>query len=189
MGFPKALARYEGESFVSRLVRLQREAGCCTSCVVVGSPHGEVIASELSGAGVELAVNPSPELGMLSSLQCGISAVMQGPALAALVCLVDQPLVLATTLQRLLAARAAREADWVYPVFEGRRGHPYVIGRALFATALELGATATARDLLAQARSSEAVEVDDHGVRLDLDRPGDLARAGAIPPAVALRRI
>lgn len=182
MGFPKALGRYAGESFVRRLVRLQGEAGCVSRCVVVSRPHGAAIESELSGTGAAVVVNPSPELGMLSSLQCGLRHVAGGAAAAALVGLVDQPLVVLSTMRALLAAQATSGADWVFPVHAGRRGHPYVIGRDLFPTALGLSESATARDLLAQARRPLGVEVDDRGVVLDLDYPGDLARVGAAPP-------
>ena len=68
MGRPKAALVYDGESFLARAVRLF--SPLCDPVVVVLPPAGMICPP-----GVLCTVNPAPERGMLSSLQCGFRAV------------------------------------------------------------------------------------------------------------------
>jgi CTP:molybdopterin cytidylyltransferase MocA len=72
MGQPKALLEYKGETFLHRLAGMLDEV-CGRVVVVLGYDEERVRAAVPEGA--ETTVNPAPERGMLSSLQCGLRAV------------------------------------------------------------------------------------------------------------------
>src|SRR5277367_4147108 len=74
MGTPKALLRFQDETFLDRLIRIFSQAA--NPVVVVVGHHGSAIRSGIERASqAVLAVNPDPERGMLSSLQIGLQAV------------------------------------------------------------------------------------------------------------------
>ena len=74
MGTPKALLLIENETFLDRMIRLFSEV--CDPVIVVLGHNAEQIRSEIQRASqVSFVVNPDPERGMLSSLQCGLEAL------------------------------------------------------------------------------------------------------------------
>ncbi len=161
----KALATIDGEPFVVRAVRALREGGCAEVVVVVGPPHAELVAAAIEGS-AERQDNPNPEHGMLSSLRLGLRDTWS----AAVVSLVDHPRVRASTVARVIDAWRGSGVDVVRPVYEGRRGHPYLVARSVFDALREGAGEGGARPILAR-RSSLDVEVSDAGVRDDLDTP------------------
>ena len=66
----------------------------------------------------------------------------------------------------------------------GRRGHPVLFDRTVFAELLRAPEDEGARYVVnADPSRVEYVDLDDSGINLDLDTPADLARAGlAAPP-------
>jgi CTP:molybdopterin cytidylyltransferase MocA len=167
MGQPKALLEYKGEAFVRRLAGMLNEV-CGRVVVVLGYEAERVRTAAPEGA--EITLNPAPELGMLSSLQCGLRAVEGADAVLFLP--VDYGSVRGDTLAKVAAA--AGTADIVVPVFEGRHGHPVCISRAIAAELLALPATAQAREVIRRHRAATRyITVDDLGVVNDVDTPED----------------
>lgn len=166
MGTPKALLKIDGETFVDRLARLL--AGACDPIVVVlGHETGRIQSGMERAGAVRFAVNPDPERGMLSSLQCGLAALPQETG-RALFTPVDYPNIQASTI----AALARIDAPVALPVFAGRRGHPVCVSRAVIEELLALPADAQARDVIRAHRGATAfVEVNDPGILLDVDDP------------------
>jgi len=127
-----------------------------------------------------VVVNKSPERGQFSSLQVGLQEVLNHGRDAAIVALVDRPPARAETLTKLCNAFAdAYDNDkWaVVPEFEGRHGHPFVIGREMMTAFLAAPAESTARDVehSLQARIVY-LPVDDRNVVLNVNTPEDYAR-------------
>jgi putative nucleotidyltransferase with HDIG domain len=93
---------------------------------------------------------------------------------AAFVLPADIPLVRASTIRQMAAVFVTRQDGIVYPVFEGRRGHPPLIKRKILAEAAEEGAAGPLFDLLAR-HESEAINllVADHGIHMDMDTPAE----------------
>lgn len=173
-GFPKALARFEGEPFVVRIARTLTEGGASAVVVVVGPPHETAIRAALGA--VRCATNPDPGRGMRSSLGVGLEAL--GDVDAALIALVDQPRVRPETLRALIAVRGA---PLVRPRHAGRRGHPFLVRRELFALLRDAPAELSARDVL---RDAAAIDVDvvDAGVVDRLDTAAAIRAVGAEVP-------
>jgi len=172
LGFPKALAQLDGETFVARAVRALREGGADPICVVVAPPHGSAIEAALEG--VTFAHNPEPERGMLSSLQVGLAVALRHADLdAVLFSLVDHPRVRPETIRRLAALPLSGARR---PVYSGRGGHPVAISAVLARELASAPPTATIRELLVGQFAD--VIVDDPGVVEDIDTPRDLEDSG-----------
>ena len=194
MGRPKAMLPAGRETFVGRVARTLRDGGA--GPVVVVAPAGDLAARIAAALGPHrppprVVANPDPERGQLSSLLVGLAAIDrlgEDPrgAEAALVTLVDVPLVTAATVRALLDCWRRTRAPVVRPARVDRpgHGHPVVFGRALFA-ALRLADPARGAKPVVRAHEAEAedVVVDDAGAFTDIDTPEDYRRAfGVAPP-------
>lgn len=161
MGTSKALLQYQGETFLARLQRLMRSV--CRDVITVGRPDAPFRCD---------VVNPEPERGMLSSLQCGLGAV---PIISDAVAfsLVDLPALSEATLRRLVIGWKGELLR--IPQYEGRRGHPVVMAQALVAEFL--AETGTAKDVIARHSASTVyIDVADPGVVEDVDTRDDYLR-------------
>jgi len=168
---PKALLRTrEGETF------LERAVARCTA--VRADPILVVTGAHALSAPPPAQVVPNPDWprGQLSSLQAALRVLPAREHDALLVVLVDHPLVSDATFHRLVHALATTPgAALIRPVHEGRRGHPIVVARALFAELLAASPDGGARAVFVRhAAHVVDVPVDDPGVLADLDTPSDL---------------
>ena len=102
------------------------------------------------------------ERGMGASLRCGLRAL---DAEASIVVLADGPNLSPEAVDRVVEVWTESGADLVAATYDGNRGHPVVIARALWSEIPDEGA-----------RSLPALLVpcDDLGPPGDVDRPGDL---------------
>lgn len=120
--------------------------------------------------------NPEHDAGeMLSSLQCGLATL--GPGVeSALIGLGDQPQLSLGAVRKVVAAIESSGARLVVPSYNLRRGHPWLVQRALWDELLALEAPETLRDFL----NSHAVEIlyveADQTILKDLDTPQDYSR-------------
>ena len=102
---------------------------------------------------------------------------LDAAAPAALVTLVDIPLVRTTTVTALLRAWEQERAVFVRPLYEGRHGHPVIFGRPLLDALVQGDPAEGARPVVRSfAREAIDVPVDDPGVLIDLDTPEEYAR-------------
>ncbi|MDR2075321.1 MAG: nucleotidyltransferase family protein [Desulfovibrio sp.] len=134
---------------------------------------------------LRVACNPLWREGQSTSLQCGISALLEGPEAEKVqgVCvfLGDQPLIRAETADRLCAAhRAALARNPAHaasvPIYGQQRGNPVVLSRSLFPRLSVLRGDTGARGLLASlGQEVLQVPVCDPGILQDVDSPEDYA--------------
>jgi molybdenum cofactor cytidylyltransferase len=91
--------------------------------------------------------------------------------------LVDHPAISAETVRRLVATFRQCGAPVVIPTYQGRRGHPVLIGRQVFEELLELACHAGADSVVRKYRpATQFVEVEDEGVIMDVDDPESYGR-------------
>ena len=112
--------------------------------------------------------------GMGASLRTGAKALP--PDLAGVFILLgDMPRIPRDVGQRL--AQALGQGAWAAaPAFQGRRGHPVLVGPELAPRLAEAQGDEGLRGLLAGLGPRLAlIETDDEGVLFDVDRPQDLA--------------
>jgi molybdenum cofactor cytidylyltransferase len=178
MGRPKALLDFAGSPFLAQIVSRMGEAGIRRRFVAVGQ-HGAVIRNALPDLEAEYVTNPQPDRGQLSSLQEVVRVLTsRGELPAALVALVDHPAVATSTYRKLVEAFPAGDPRGVVRTcYRGKHGHPLLLGPARLAAALELVPTSQMREALAGfPESVHSVEVEDPGIRCDVDTPEDYAR-------------
>lgn len=176
MGGPKALVELAGVPLLARAVSLLRDGGCDEVVVVVGAA-GEAVARRAEALGCAAVQADGWEEGMSASLRAGLGALSDGPHDACVVALVDQPLLGAEAVRRLVAADAVAAVA----TYGGAPRNPVLLRREVWA---EVAAAATgdagARTWLrAHPDRVTAVPCDGTGSPVDLDTPADLAALAA----------
>ena len=173
---PAAGQAASSETFLSAAIRSLASA---TEFVVavVGKNEGE-LAPIIYARGASLVVNPDASRGQFSSLQVGLSEVLNHGRDAAMVTLVDRPPVRAETIQILRDAfSTASQNIWaVVPEYAGKHGHPYLLGREMMEAFLRVPATSIARDV--EHRHQEHIQyvgVEDALVAVNINTPEDYA--------------
>jgi len=171
MGQDKALLDYRGRSFLETAVATLRAAGVAPIVVVLGH-HAEEIRRAVDLEGVQVVVNEKYSLGQTSSFQKGLGALADSEIEAVVLWLVDHPAVSAETVAKLVAEFQKSKPPVVIPCYQGERGHPVLISRALFEELLKLASGEGANAVIRKYRDkAHWIEVDDPGVRLDVDDP------------------
>lgn len=182
MGGPKALVvPADGEGWLHRGVRVLLEAGCDPVVVVLGASAieaAELVRSGFEGdpaAGrVRIAVASGWEDGLGASLRAGIAAVLDLPGVlprisAVTITLVDLPELEVAAVGRLLEGAGPGSLRQAF--YEGRPGHPVVVGAEhLPALAEALAGDEGARPYL-RAHGVEEVDCSDLGGGSDVDTP------------------
>jgi molybdenum cofactor cytidylyltransferase len=179
MGRPKALLSVgaSGVTFFDRITRTLVEAGFEDIVVVVGADAEAIRRGVTLTPGVRIVDNPDHERGQLTSLIAGLRAIDATRATAALVTLIDVPLVSATTVRTLIAVQCQRNASIVRPVSNGRHGHPVIFGRALFDELKRADPSQGAKPVVrAHAEDMIEVPIDDEGAFIDIDTPEEYER-------------
>lgn len=174
MGRPKQLAHLGGVPILVHVLRTVREARLKDIIVVLGSSAQE-IKKEVVLEGCRVVENSAYNQGISSSIQLGLSQVAIETG-AALILLADQPLVLPSTLTRLIAEYHRSRPQAAIPTYQGHPGNPVLLDRSLFDKATQLKGDEGFRSILRDSQSVIRIEVDDPGILLDVDTPEDLER-------------
>jgi nicotine blue oxidoreductase len=173
LGTPKALIELGGSRLVDRVAGLLRNAGTAPVLVVTG-------AAPVTVTGTVGVLNPDWRTGMGSSLAAGLRA-LPGDCAAAVIALVDQPLIGPEVVRRLLAAHQAG-AGLAVAAYHGQPRNPVLLARGHWAGVLAAAdGDAGARPYLrAHPELVALVECADIGRPDDVDTPEDLARVAAL---------
>ncbi len=173
LGGPKALVEVAGRRLVDRGVTLLRDGGTAPVVVVTG-------AVDVPLLGVITVHNPAWRSGMGSSLAAGLGALPDTCA-AAVIALVDQPLIGPGVIQRLTAAYRDG-AEIAVASYDGRLRNPVLLARDEWAGVLALatGDVGARPYLQAHPDRVTAVECGDIGRPDDVNTPEDLARVSRV---------
>ena len=183
MGRPKALLEFRGRLLIECAIDSARAGGCGQVMAVLGAA-AEQVQQRADLRGARVVVNQGWNEGIGSSLRAGLIELTRdtesgetatAAADAALVLLVDQPLVGADAVRAVLGAWHAG-ARLAAASYGGRRGHPVLLGREHWSAAVrEAAGDVGARAFLA-AHAPQLVLVPCDAVAdpRDLDVPADL---------------
>jgi CTP:molybdopterin cytidylyltransferase MocA len=156
-----------GSTLLERGVELLRSGGCDRVVVVLGA-----VVVPVEGAAVVVA--PDWDTGMAASLRTGLAGL---PGDACVVALVDQPLVGAAAVRRLVDL--AGTVDAAVATYGGQPRNPVLLDRSVWAEIAALTGDAGARTWL-RAHPAQVLEVpcddtgsaDDGSGRCSADRRG-----------------
>jgi molybdenum cofactor cytidylyltransferase len=177
MGHPKALLKVGDETFVAHLASAMLTVAS-RLLIVVGAHADRVSRAIPNDPRIIVVDNPNYLRGQLSSIKAGIRA-LPDDASAALIHLVDHPNVRPDTFASVVSTYSESNKPIVIARHEGRRGHPVLFNRKLFAEILDAPEGQGARFVVnADSARVSYADVRDPGVLLDLDTPEDLERAG-----------
>jgi CTP:molybdopterin cytidylyltransferase MocA len=186
LGRPKALVIVGGQTLAHRGIALLRAGGTDPVIVVTGATGPDSIdgggdtSPRTSEPGVISVHNPDWQTGMGSSVATGLGAV-PAHCTAAVLALVDQPLISSEAVRRLLTAHAAG-ASVAVACYAGQPRNPVLISREHWSEviALAVGDVGARPFLRAHPEIVTKVECGDIGRPDDVDSPDDLKRVEAL---------
>jgi molybdenum cofactor cytidylyltransferase len=172
MGRPKALLPIEGETFIGRIVAALKRTQAGKIIVVLGH-NADQLAGAMRPLGVEILVNPDYKLGQLSSLHVAVRQLQANAECEAMLLhLVDHPYINAALVDRMIARFYETKKDIVVPRCRGKRGHPVLFSRRLFAELLAAPMDQGAKAVVnAHANDTLEIETEEEGIALDIDTP------------------
>ncbi|MBL0141498.1 MAG: nucleotidyltransferase family protein [Betaproteobacteria bacterium] len=173
-GGGKLLAAAAGSSAAVGVRAAQSILDAVGHALAVVRPGDERLRRMLEEAGCEVLETPDAIRGIGASLAAGVKA---SPGAAGwLIALGDMPLIRPAT-HRALAESLARGAKLAATADStGRRGHPVGFSKDLYADLAALDGDEGARCVIERHRAwLEVVRVNDPGIFVDIDMPGDLA--------------
>jgi molybdenum cofactor cytidylyltransferase len=178
MGKPKLLLPWGATSVLGHLLQQWQRLRAGQTAVVCGIGDAPMQAEldRLSFPMANRIMNPAPERGMFSSIQCaagwpGWDAGVTHWAIA----LGDQPHLRPETLEAVLAFSAAHPQRVCQPRYAGHRRHPVVLPRSAFKD-LAVSKTTSLKEFL-DSRAAVYYEATDPGLAVDIDVPEDYERA------------
>lgn len=172
MGSPKALLPFAGVTFLEHIVSslVQTKVG---KIIVVLGHRAEEIRSKVAHLPVTWVVNNDYAKGQLSSLVAAVRRLAEDgdwEVDGMLVHLVDHPLISLELVDQMIARFYESKKLVVLPRYKGRRGHPVIFSKDLFAeivsTPLEQGAKGVVH---AHRADTLEVETDEAGITVDVD--------------------
>ena len=129
-GALKPLLKWGKRTVIGECVHQMRNSQLAEIFVVLG--HREMdIRQTLAGSGVQYAINEDYRRGMLSSIKTGL-ALLSPNEDAALITLVDQPMITKEIIDTLIDAFVAGGKGGALPTYQGKRGHPVIIAAKYF---------------------------------------------------------
>lgn len=171
MGAPKALLSYRGTTFLGSILEATRALGLRPRIVAVAADHDNIL-SQHDLSDVSVVTNAAPQSGPIGSVRAGLEIVVNHPVDGVLVWHVDQPRVSVETVRELMDRFRVSDLPIVVPVYGGRRGHPVIFGRAVFAE-LERASDGEGARAVVRAEPSRVAEVlvQDPAVLESIDTP------------------
>ena len=175
MGAPKQLLKVKGISLIRRAAEQALDSGCQPVVVVLGA-NADLIAPELDGLTIDIAVNRDWKMGMSSSILCGLKSLLcANPTLESVILfLADQPNITATSLRRLTTAHVQSGSQLVAAAYSGPIGTPALFSRIHFNELLQIEGQGGAKSLL-ERHAPCVLPIEFPEAACDLDTPEDVA--------------
>lgn len=184
MKMPKGLLSFSGRPWLSHQLDRYRQAGGKTAVVVLGFRADDYLAAlpfldvgrtvKADGLEITTLMNPLPQFGPFSTIQTGLSFLLRKDFSSFAFLALDRPAPEPPVWHRLAAILQDRKADMVYPVRNGRDGHPVMLSKnfaqSVVALSPETGRMDKLRSTLPE-NACLAVEETDVNVGFNLNTP------------------
>jgi molybdenum cofactor cytidylyltransferase len=161
---PKQLADLDGRPLLEWAVRAQCNADLLERVVVVLGSSASRIGETVDFGRAEVVVCPDWETGQAASLRFGLARLTNADKVV--VTLGDAPLITSAVIERFAGVQAGTRA-----VYDGRPGHPVVLGSEQIAALTRLDGDIGARKLL---EGGPVIEIGHICSGRDVDTPEDL---------------
>ncbi len=180
MGRPKLLLPWGKTTILGHLIN-QWHALSAAQVAVVHAGNNPNIMAELDRLAVPLderILNPNPELGMFSSIQCAARWAGWRPELTHwMIALGDQPQISQAALASLLTAGLSQPEKICQLSYQGRARHPVWVPKPHFIQ-LAMTPESTLSGFLRNAQHElYCVACEDAGLAMDIDNPDDYQKA------------
>lgn len=168
MGREKVLLPFRASTSLEEILVTLAAAGVRDVAVVLRTDLAEA-AARARDAGARVLVNPDPDGDMAESIRIGL-AELSPSAEAIFIWPADHPAVNRATIEALAAVRD--EAIVWIPTWNGRRGHPALLGRSLVPGVFTMPRGEGLRQLWrTRSESVRELAVPDPGVVANIDTP------------------
>ena len=172
MGYPKALLPMGKEVFLTRILRVLREAGLARPRLILGR-DAPLIKAYIGGYPADILINPNPDRGQLSSIQLGIFGLPENFE-AGMIWPVDQPGVSVGLICRLAELFVTKVCRIAVPFRDGKRGHPAIFHRTLFHEFMNAPMDKGAKGIISRYESETCFLPTDEGAAFDdIDTPAE----------------
>ena len=172
MGKPKPLLRFEDKTFLEQIISVLRRSLMDRITVVLGA-KAQTIKRSIDLSGTDVVINRDYRKGQLSSLIVGLENAPPETE-AILVCLVDNPFITTTIVNRIISTFRETKGPIVVPVFNKKRGHPVLFAKSLFKELVNAPAEEGARYVV-YSNEDKVVELEtpESSVLVGIDTPED----------------
>jgi molybdenum cofactor cytidylyltransferase len=172
MGKPKPLLRFEDKTFLEQIISVLRHSLLNRITVVLGA-EAQTIQKSIDLSGIDVVINNNYRKGQLSSLIAALEKIPPETE-AILVCLVDNPFITTTIVNRIVSTFGQKKSPIVVPVFNNKRGHPALFAKSLFKELVDAPAEQGARYVV-YSNEDKVVEVEtsESAVLVHIDTPED----------------
>jgi CTP:molybdopterin cytidylyltransferase MocA len=178
MGASKPLLKIGDATFLERILTDLDAVPQVGACVVVLGAKAQVVKDSVDFGHATPVIHRGYKEGMFSSVRAGARALLRRlPDLeAALVCLVDMPLVKVETYERVAESFQPERDDVVFAAYQGEGGHPVLLARWLVERLGDVARAAPVEDTLAEFLDAHAerrryVDAQDPAVLININTP------------------
>lgn len=173
LGGVKPLLLHETSTLIEFVIANYRASKIDNLILVLGHDARRVV-QKIPIAGLRVVINPTPSLGMSTSIQRGM-AHLAPRSDALMIAMGDMPLIGPDTINQMIAAFDKSKKGIAVPVYDKKRGHPVIFDqKTYFDSLLELRGDVGAKEILeANPKDILEVKVKTEGVLIDVDTRED----------------
>ena len=126
MGTPKGLLEFKEEPFVLYQIEKLKSIGFNEIIIVLGRSMDEYFKAIPEIKNHNIVINPHPERGIFSSIQCGLETISENRT-GVFILPIDVPCPLDNVWKKMLDTSYSSNVNVVVPSFEGKKGHPVLL--------------------------------------------------------------
>jgi molybdenum cofactor cytidylyltransferase len=170
---PKPLFKWQGESFIRRIIKTIIQAEISPVLVVVGA-FAEQISTEVADLPVEIVFNPDWQNGQSTSIIYGLSKLPKNTG-SVVFLQADQPLITTDILLNMQELHRQKLNPIIAPVIGDKRTSPVLFDRCTFASLAEIKGDVGGRAIFSKFLVTQFPWHDER-LAFDIDTPEDYQR-------------
>lgn len=169
----KPLLPLGNHSIIEQTIDNFKKAGMNDIVVVVGFRR-KILIPILKRLRVKIAINEDyDQTDMLESVKIGLK-VMPADTRGILLCPVDIPLILPSTIKELVETGKKSDALAIIPAYQGQWGHPLLFGRRIASEILRYHGDNGIRGVLRKFSDRiQCIDVSDANMLMNINQPED----------------